>query len=738
MAAVSVAYDGTNISGAESETDGGTWDKWGATQSPSQEADVVYQGSFCISNKVSNTTGGIDFDATTPVNYSATARVAVAVVNVTTVGLIDTTVAKGAAYQVGSGGSAYHEYYIYGSQKDYPVKGGWQFLAIDPNVTAWRDATVGSPSLTAVDYYGWWADITASSKSENVMHDNLSYVDSGAGMTLTGGDGANADGVFQDFLDQDEGTSGNRRGLVIEVDGVLYAVCTLTVGSATATVFTDSNKTVVFPATLTDAGHEGLSWGLQSATNVHTVSSCSFLGRGQTNRKQFFDTTSSVNGGTEVITTEDAHGYVSGDAVLYGKEGGSAAIGLTDATEYFVNTITTTTLSLHTTRQTAISDTSRVNLTATGAESHSLTRQPDNRPTETTTGTSGSCTLSNTGYISWALMTLNSKHTRNGCNYVGCGPLDIGTGVAATLDGCNFSEAVLTEGNASSSLMASIICERPATISNCSFTFNEIGHAVLINDNTGSPFTYENNTHTGYWAPTDGGTNARGWEFQTSASGVNGTTEVITMDNSHGFSTGDAAWYNKHGGTAAVGLTDGARYYVNAISATTLSLHRSKNNANADTNRVNLTANGTDRHSLYSQNAAICNNSAGAITISVTGAGDTPSFRNIGGSTTTVSAAVTVTFEAVDKDDAAIQSVQVSAYAVDDDTEIILQDTNASGIATTSYTGTTPRDIYYRYRKASTGSTKYVNLSGFATIAAGTGVTVKRNMREDTIADPTI
>ena len=130
----------------------------------------------------------------------------------------------------------------------------------------------------------------------------------------------------------------------------------------------------------------------------------------------------------------------------------------------------------------------------------------------------------------------------------------------------------------------------------------------------------------------------------------------------------------------------------------------------------------------------------GEVVINIAGGGDTPTYRNSGSppGVTIVNAAVTVTFEAVDKDDAAIQSVQVSAYAIDDDSEIILQDTNASGIATTSYSGSTPRDIYYRYRKTSTGSTKYVNLSGFATIESGTGVTVKRSMFEDDIADPTI
>jgi len=103
-----------------------------------------------------------------------------------------------------------------------------------------------------------------------------------------------------------------------------------------------------------------------------------------------------------------------------------------------------------------------------------------------------------------------------------------------------------------------------------------------------------------------------------------------------------------------------------------------------------------------------------------------------------VQTSVPVSFEAVDKANAAIASVQVSAYLVSDDTEVILADTIGSGFATTTFSGTTPADFYYRYRKSSTGATKYVNLSGFGTIEADTGVTVKRSMSEDTTADPSI
>jgi hypothetical protein len=139
--------------------------------------------------------------------------------------------------------------------------------------------------------------------------------------------------------------------------------------------------------------------------------------------------------------------------------------------------------------------------------------------------------------------------------------------------------------------------------------------------------------------------------------------------------------------------------------------------------------------------AAIYNNSgSGLVTISL--AGDATlaehTYRNGTSATTSVTASVPVTFEAVDKNDAAIQSVRITAYLISDDSEVINTVTNASGIASTTFAGATPADIYYRYRKSSTGATKYVNLSGFATIESSTGVSVKRSMVVDTTADPTI
>lgn len=102
------------------------------------------------------------------------------------------------------------------------------------------------------------------------------------------------------------------------------------------------------------------------------------------------------------------------------------------------------------------------------------------------------------------------------------------------------------------------------------------------------------------------------------------------------------------------------------------------------------------------------------------------------GGTWTPPTSVDVIFHAVDKADVNIEGCQVSAYLTSDDSEVILTDTNASGLASTTFTKTTPAAIYYRYRKASPGDTKYINISGTGTIESGTGLSVKRAMTVDT------
>ena len=90
--------------------------------------------------------------------------------------------------------------------------------------------------------------------------------------------------------------------------------------------------------------------------------------------------------------------------------------------------------------------------------------------------------------------------------------------------------------------------------------------------------------------------------FNTST-GIDDGNEIITTDTAHGFTTGDGVYYGNDGGVATPGLTNGTLYYVAVLSAFTLAIHTTRNNAindagNGDPNRVDLTSGGGETHAL--------------------------------------------------------------------------------------------------------------------------------------------
>lgn len=281
MATIVVAFDGTRVAHADTENDtGGIWDKWDTGQSPSEEADFVYQGAGSISIKVGVTPAGVEHEDDGTVDMETTPRVVLFKAIVTNYGALNVKGADGMILYIGSGTTSdrYH-YYVHGSDT-YPIAGGWVFVPIDPNVSGYRDSTDGTPDLTAVAYYAISCDFTSASRSENVAMDAIDYIDSGTGMTLTNGDGGSTEGVFQDFVDYDEGTNANRWGIVRTVEGTLIVTGVLTIGTSTVTEFTDSNAVVVFPDGLVNAGFFGIDIGLQNASTVISVTNSIFKGNG--------------------------------------------------------------------------------------------------------------------------------------------------------------------------------------------------------------------------------------------------------------------------------------------------------------------------------------------------------------------------------------------------------------------------------------------------------------------------
>jgi hypothetical protein len=86
-----------------------------------------------------------------------------------------------------------------------------------------------------------------------------------------------------------------------------------------------------------------------------------------------FNTTTDVNETDDVIT-EVGHGFSTGTSVTYTKEGGTAAIGLTDGNLYYVRAVSADTLSFHATVADAEANANKIALTSIGDEPHKITR----------------------------------------------------------------------------------------------------------------------------------------------------------------------------------------------------------------------------------------------------------------------------------------------------------------------------------------------------------------------------
>jgi hypothetical protein len=272
MAAVAVVFDGTRLTAADATT-GFTAD----SATPTQETDYFYQGTASVSAQVKTAETGFYYNPG-GANLSSPQRVWLLKAIITNPAALD---GNGLLSRIGHllPTPAYHVYNIY-SASTYPIQGGWQIIPIDPNVSVHRTSTVGSPNLASVTWMGLRADCSVTAKAPNLAMDAVDVITNGTGLTLTGGDGGSTDGTFNDFVTSDEGTSGNRWGVVSTREGVLYVNGVLTIGTATATEFTDSNRVLVFPSSRVDTGFCGVDFGLQSASTIITVSNSVFRGRG--------------------------------------------------------------------------------------------------------------------------------------------------------------------------------------------------------------------------------------------------------------------------------------------------------------------------------------------------------------------------------------------------------------------------------------------------------------------------
>ncbi len=276
MAAVAVTAQFTRIDTAD--VVGTEWTSIGGGAGPGAETDYSYQGGTCISRKGTTSERGIQFNdgVTNDFTGAGAHQTWMCKFICTTPGLLDARSTQGLVLRIGSSAGDYYQYDVQGSDT-YPIKESWLIAAIDPNIVAHRSSQTGSPVLTAVDHFAILCDLASTSKAENYA---LDAIDAGTGLTLLGGDGGDDDGTWDDFVFLDEGTVANRYGFVHTKEGVIYILGLMIIGSATATVFTDLNQTIIFSDGLFAAGFSGIDIDLASATTVVTWTNIAYKSQG--------------------------------------------------------------------------------------------------------------------------------------------------------------------------------------------------------------------------------------------------------------------------------------------------------------------------------------------------------------------------------------------------------------------------------------------------------------------------
>ncbi len=244
-----------------------------------------------------------------------------------------------------------------------------------------------------------------------------------------------------------------------------------------------------------------------------------------------------------------------------------------------------------------------------------------------------------------ATVTLRSTVTLSSVTFISCSEIVLN---GADLASCTFQNQ---RTGASVGAVAFTSAGEGDGVTSGTFTSNndgDLGHSIRITA-TGT-YTFNNHQFSG------GGPAKRSFNTGT---GVDSGTDIVTVDAAHGYTDGDAIYYQDQGGAVTMGLTDGTLYYVNSQTSTTLSFHTTKANAIADTSKVNLTSTGSETHYIYSAKADVYNNSGGAVTLNLTNGADIPSIRESNASSTTINNTKTIAIHVEDTVGVDIANAQV-------------------------------------------------------------------------------
>jgi len=263
-----VTANNTRLTAADAATGFSNLPAGGA--GPAAEPQLRYQGTNAANKKITTTASrtGLAYTHGSTTDMTATAnRLWLAKVVVGDFGDLNAT--YGVSLAIGNDISNYYDYNISGSgaNNDWYTggynsqggrAGGYLIVALNPNVSGWREGTTGSPVLTTVDYFGVLAQfVVGGAKSENMAID---AIDIGTGLTYTG-----TVFTFEDGVTEDQGNTSNRWGYACSVGDAIFLRGKHTLGTASSLTGTD-NSVVFFPDGYHQQGDFAIVVDLQNAS----------------------------------------------------------------------------------------------------------------------------------------------------------------------------------------------------------------------------------------------------------------------------------------------------------------------------------------------------------------------------------------------------------------------------------------------------------------------------------------
>ncbi len=225
---------------------------YGGGQGATVNDDIIIEGGQSAGRRVDNTANKRFGGSFTAANLSAAgvhAKVWLFITQWSSVTKVQVRASSGADDD--------HEF----PTDEYPALGGWVPVWFDISRTP---EVGGSANEAAINEIGVLIDIgDVGGNAQNLILDEIMYGTSGLRW-----DGASGD--LQDFRDYE---NTNNEGNLVNLNGVDFVYSRLEIGSATATTFTDSDFTIIFPAQdLVSSTFMGLTFDLQNASTSISLS----------------------------------------------------------------------------------------------------------------------------------------------------------------------------------------------------------------------------------------------------------------------------------------------------------------------------------------------------------------------------------------------------------------------------------------------------------------------------------